>query len=69
MMVHKRGDFKAALTCIKTSPNRFFPLHLVILNLISSSIFKPIPQTLSYGLASANTLPLVDKRYVLSSAF
>lgn len=55
---------KVSLTLSSVFPNKFKPFHCLGSLDLSSVLLNPIPQILSYGLASTKFLPAVDSNSV-----
>lgn len=58
-----------SLTLVMISPSRFFPSHVDLLHALGSLLRNPIPQTLSYGLASTSVFGYVENNVILRSSF
>ena len=58
-----------SLTLVKTSPNRFCPLHDFLFHARRSSSANPIPHILSMGLASTSVLGWVLNSFAFSLSF
>lgn len=58
-----------SLTLVRISPSRFFPCHVDLLHALGSFLLNPMPQTLSYGLASTSVFGYVENNVILRSSF
>lgn len=58
-----------SLASINKKPSKFSPFHFCGSQMPPLPDLIPIPQTLSYGLASTRILSLVPSRYCFSSGF
>ena len=60
---------KSSRRFVKTSPSQFVPFQFARFNASGSSLPRPIPQILSYGLASTSVVPFVANKASKKSLF
>ena len=60
---------KSSRSKVRICPNQFFPFHLLLSAARSSSFVIPMPQIVSYGLASTNVVPRVASNSSSSCLF
>lgn len=58
-----------SLTLVRISPSRFFPNQVDLFHALRSFWRNPMPQTLSYGLASTSVFGYVENNVILRSSF